>query len=147
MLLNYVEVFRSLNVNATAKLGPKPYKPALLLAVIAEIEAGRIRNNQIIITPELIASFREYRQKLGATSGFQVRNFIYPFFHLRGEGFWRLQEKPGMKLPETSASYVGGLKQLQDTVAYARLDLNLWHLLQQEKTRIILRNELLAKYG
>jgi len=146
MLLNYVEAFRLLNVNATIEQGRKPYKPALLLAVIDGIETGQIQNNQIIITPELIASFRVHREKLGATTPYESRNFAYPFFHLRGEGFWQLKEKPGMQIKINSSNSISGLNHLREVIAYARLDLNLWELLKTEKSRNILRNTLLAKY-
>ena len=145
MLLNYVEAFQSLNVNSPGKQERKPYKPALLLAVIDGIEAGRIQNNQIIITQELIDSFTSNCEKLGVTTPYRSRNLAYPFFHLKTEGFWRLQEKPGMKIVVTSSNSISGLKHLQEVVAYARLDLSLWDLFKADKSRNILRNALLAK--
>jgi putative restriction endonuclease len=36
-----------------------PHKPVLLLALIQEIEEGRIKDNRVTISPELLASFKE----------------------------------------------------------------------------------------
>ncbi|TGE09954.1 hypothetical protein [Hymenobacter fodinae] len=146
MLLNYIEAFQSLNPNTTKEDGEKPYKPALLLAVLDNIETAQITNNQIHYTPDLIASFRHYHEKLGATMSYKLRQFVYAFFHLRGEGFWQLKPNPGVDL-EASELKIDSFTKLQDAVAYARLDLNLWKLLEAYKTRAILRSTLLAAYS
>ena len=147
MLLNYVEAFRSLNPNTTKDEGDKPYKPALLLAVIEGVEEEAISKNQIFITPELIASFRKYHKLLNAVAPYQLRHFVYPFVYLQGERFWQLRDEHGQIVVLTSADAITSMKQLQKSMAYARLDLNLWNLLQTENTRTILRNALIAKYA
>ena len=52
----YKQIFNALRKGVT-KYGPAPHKLILLLAVIREIEAGRIVQNQIIISDTLIESF------------------------------------------------------------------------------------------
>jgi putative restriction endonuclease len=145
MILRYLEDFQRLNTNAPNGKS-RPYKPALLLAVIEGIESGSVQNRRVYITPELIASFRRQLVILGATGTYQSRHFAYPFYHLKSENFWRLKEKPDKKIIVTVANSISGLRQLDEAVDYAQLDVNLWELLVSSKTRNRLRNALLGRY-
>ena len=53
---NYIQAFTHLRKGVT-KFGPAPHKLILLLAVIREIEAGRVVQNLIAVTDALIESF------------------------------------------------------------------------------------------
>lgn len=145
MLFNYIGYFKVLRPNSSGGY-QKPYKPALLLAVIEGIETGAIQNNKIYITPELIASFRNYRELLGASTPYQIRHFVYPFYHLKSEDFWQLKEQPEKRLVINSAGSVTSMKQLREAIDYARLDLSLWQELAKPKARNILRDVLLGTY-
>lgn len=74
------------------KFGPSPHKLILLLAVLREIEAGRIVQNCIAVTDALIESFMMVWNE-NVHSG-HTATFALPFFHLRSEGFWRLHAYP-----------------------------------------------------
>lgn len=145
MILRYLEDFQRLNTNAPNGKS-RPYKPALLLAVIEGIESGAIQNRRVYITPELIAAFRRQLIVLGATGAYQSRHFAYPFYHLKSENFWRLKEKPNKKIMVTAANSISGLRQLSEAVDYAQLDVNLWELLVSINTRNSLRDALLGRY-
>ena len=145
MLLRYIEDFQLLNTNSPNGKS-RPYKPALLLAVMNGIELGIIQNRRIYITAELITAFRKQLLVLGATSPYQARHFAYPFYHLKSEDFWRLVEKPDEKIVVTAANSISGLGQLREAVDYALLDVSLWGLLTHDKTRAQLRDVLLKKY-
>jgi len=145
MFFNYIDYFKSLRPN-NSNGEQKPYKPALLLAVIEGIETGDIQHNRIYITPELIAAFRKYRELLGASKLYQLRHFVYPFYHLKSEAFWQLKTKPGQTIVTNSANSISGMKPLRDALDYARLDLNLWDLLNKPSSRNILRDVLLGTY-
>ena len=145
MILRYLEDFQRLNTNAPNGKS-RPYKPALLLAVIESIELGTIQNRRVYITPELIAAFRRQLIILGATGAYQSRHFAYPFYHLKNESFWRLKEKPDKKIIVTAANSITGLRQLSEAIDYAQLDINLWELLVSNNTRNRLRNALLGRY-
>jgi putative restriction endonuclease len=146
MILRYLEDFQRLNTNASNGKS-RPYKAALLLAVIEGIEEGLILNRRVYITPELIAAFRKQLSTLGATGPYQSRHFSYPFYHLKSESFWRLKEKPDKKIVVTAANSIGGLRQLSEAVDYAQLDVNLWELLVNAKARSSLRTSLLGRYN
>ena len=134
-----------MNTNSSNGIS-RPYKPALLLAVLDGIESGIVQNRRVHITAELIAMFRQNLVTLGATTPYQARHLAYPFYHLKSEDFWRLVEKPGKKIVLTAANSISGLGQLREAVDYALLDVNLWGLLTQDKTRARLREVLLEKY-
>jgi putative restriction endonuclease len=46
-----------------------PYKPALLLAVLEGIADGSIQDNQIVITPGLLAAFQSNCRDLSTSGG------------------------------------------------------------------------------
>ncbi|UOQ80999.1 HNH endonuclease [Hymenobacter sp. 5414T-23] len=123
-----------------------PYKPVLLLAVMEGIEEGSISNNQIKITPELLAAFKAYCQLLSPGPEYSACPFQLPFFHLQSSGFWHLQSWAGRELVLTSSKSVRSFGHLRDVVAYAALDAALWALLEQPVARETLRQELLTQY-
>ena len=88
---NYIHAFSHLRKGVT-RFGPAPHKLILLLAVIREIEAGRIVQNQIAITDALIESFMTVWNE-NVHSG-HTATFALPFFHLQSEGFWQLHAYP-----------------------------------------------------
>lgn len=145
MLLRYIEDFQRLNTNSPNGKS-RPYKPALLLAVLDGIESGLVQNRRVHITAELITLFRKKLMTLGDMAPYQARHFAYPFYHLKSENFWRLVEKPGKKIVLTAANSISGLGQLREAVDYALLDVSLWGLLTNDKTRAQLRDVLLKKY-
>lgn len=145
MLLRYLEDFQRLKPNVSNGIS-KPYKPALLLAVLEGVEDGSIQNNRIYITPELIVAFRKYRELLGAVGKYDSRHFAYPFYHLKSEEFWRLKLKPERQFRLTAANSIASLKQLQEDVNFAQLDINLWDLVMNAAARNRLREALLGQY-
>ena len=148
MLLRYIEDFQQLRINSLNGKS-RPYKPALLLAVMDGIELGTVQNRRVYIRAELIASFRKNLVALGTIGSYQyqARHFAYPFYHLKSEKFWRLVEKPGKQIVLTAANSISGLGQLREMVDFALLDVNLWSLLTQHKSRSQLRAVLLTRYA
>ncbi len=144
ILEKYVHSFTHLH---TAKIGMvnAPHKPVLLLAILAEIEAGRIKINRIYITPDLVATFKNYWHKLVRTSQF-TDNFALPFFHLRSEGYWQLHTAPGKEILLTSSKSIRSFGQLRDAVDFASLDQDLFELLCSRKSRDILKLSLIRRY-
>jgi putative restriction endonuclease len=123
-----------------------PYKPALLLAVLEEVEEGLIRDNRLAITPELIAAFKAYCQLLSPGPAYAASPFQLPFFHLQSSGFWHLQARPGRELLLTSSRSVKSFAHLREVIAYAWLDAPLWELVQQPVAREEIRQALLTRY-
>ena len=86
----YSKAFSRLRVNK----GMAPHKPILLLSVIELIGQGKIKENQIPLSPELIASFLKYWSQLGTES--YRPDIALPFFHMKSGKFWHLKSKTGL---------------------------------------------------
>jgi putative restriction endonuclease len=122
-----------------------PHKPILLLAVIEEIEKKEIRSNQIKISPELVASFKDLWSQLVKDNRFS-ENFSLPFFHLQSDGFWQLQTLPNREIALTSSHSIKSFTHLKQVIDFASFDQELYDLLLNEHTRQILRQALLETY-
>jgi putative restriction endonuclease len=119
-----------------------PHKPILLLSVIELIEQQKIRNNQISLTPELIATFLKYWDNLVTTP--HRSNIALPFFHLTGDKFWHLA---------LNSNYEGSIKSvkvslpsLRHAVRYACVDTELFELLLNPASRVQLVNALIQTW-
>ena len=148
-LPSYLARLTKLNVAARTVGGVRleaPYKPALLLAVLEGVAEGLIRDNRIVITPELIAAFKAYCQLLSPGPEYAACPFQLPFFHLQGDKFWQLHARPGRELVLTASKSVRSFGHLREVIAYASLDAALWELVQQPVAREEMRQALLTRY-
>jgi putative restriction endonuclease len=128
--------------------GKAPHKPVLLLALMENIEAGKVRDNRVEIEDDLVTSFLRIWPKLVDEPTFHA-SFFMPFFHMQSEGFWRLVPMPGNEEAYNEMlrrNDAGSLKQLRNNAAFALIDEELIMLLLQPDKREILRTALLDKY-
>ncbi len=116
----YLRKFAKLRVSRNRKRGVAPHKPILLLSVFELIEQGVIAANKIELSPELISSFLKYWGKVG--SDCHNPDVALPFFHLRSEGFWHLRANQGFEAVLSSNVKLKTIAALQDAVAHAYLD-------------------------
>jgi putative restriction endonuclease len=137
----YLRKFAKLNTNRKHGVNA-PHKPILLLSVIELIEQQKIRNNQISLTPELIATFLKYWDNLVTTP--HRSNIALPFFHLTGDKFWHLA---------LNSNYEGSIKSvkvslpsLRHAVRYACVDTELFELLLNPASRVQLVNALIQTW-
>lgn len=144
LLETYIAKFSKLRVYKS-RGASAPHKPVLLLAVIEEIAAGRLIENRVFITADLVAGFKDIWFQLNTEDKF-VSNFSLPFFHLRSEGFWLLRLQPGRELVLTKSNSIKSFSQLKNVVAYAFLEDELYSLLQDFKSRELLKATLLEVY-
>jgi putative restriction endonuclease len=136
----YCECFNKLNVSNTKKKGEAPYKPILILSVLDLMTQGTIGNNQILVSDELIETFKKYWGILSANSNYQG-GLHYPFFHLQSDGFWHLKFKDtfnGLQ-PKTT-------NKLKVAVEYAYLDDELFYFLQDPFVRQVLIDSLVSTW-
>lgn len=126
--------------------GKAPHKPILLLALIQEVAEGRITDNKVFITPELLASFKEIWSRLA--EGHWHCRFFLPFYHLQNDmpKFWFLKTEPGASVVLTSSYSPKSVSGLIDAVRYAYFADWLWELLSDPVNREQLRLQLLAHY-
>lgn len=140
----FIKKFGRLN-RAVVQGERAPHKPVLLLAVIKQFEEARITNNQICITAELVADFKDYWHKLVSSDKFTA-NFSLPFYHLQSDGSWYLQTKPGLQILKTSSNSIRSFSHLKQVVEYAYLDASLYALLLDAHNREVLKQTLLNTY-
>lgn len=143
-LKKYLNAFVKLK-RATKNGIKAPHKPLLLLSVIQLMAKGEIVNNEIKITPQLVAYYKDNWNWLVKESFFK-QNFALPFYHLKSEGFWHLKVNFGQSIHLTSSLSIKSFSQLNESIEYAYLDEELFAVLIQVETREILYQFLLKHY-
>jgi len=118
----------------------KPYKPALLVALIDLIARGDIRDNRILLTPGLNKRYREVVHAVGRAG--DRGGIEQPFFHLAGDGVWQVLGRDGRDLYASGSSP----KALRRELDHATLDPELYALLQNPVDRSLIRSAIIARY-
>lgn len=147
-LASYIHQFaklrtdRSANWDAATQM-QAPHKPFLLLSILDLFSEGDILTNLIEITPELGELFADYWDiVLPERRG----DLALPFFHMRSSKFWHLVPRPGQEAVLAAANRGYSIGQLQRMLLGARLDEELFELLQIEEARDALRTTLIQTY-
>lgn len=115
------------------------------MSVIDAIEAKEVKSQQIKITPELVARFKSNWRLLVNTH--HTINFALPFYHLKNEkkSFWQLKANIGYD-KAINVSRINSFTRLNEIVAYASIDNDLFYLLKNQTDRNLLKNVLLETY-
>lgn len=121
-----------------------PHKPLLLLALLDLFVQGHIKTNFIELTPDLSDLFTLYWSCIVPPE--QKSSVAFPFFHLKNEGFWHLVPVPGKEQVLAATRAIGTVGQLRDIALGARLDEELFALLQNEDNREMLRAALITSH-
>lgn len=120
--------------------GKAPHKPVFLLTLLELIDKQFITVNQMTITPELVATFKENFSLLVKTA--HKDDFTQPFFYLQSDGFWFLQPKAGYSID----SHIRSVQILSDRLDFAYFTEDLFNLLLNDYARLSLKNILLDYY-
>ncbi len=132
----------SIWTNATLKRAP--HKPILLLAVIDLVSRGVFNSPVLSVMDDLVEAnelFNGYWRRvapLGHTS-----SIAFPFSRLHNEPFWKLLSASGEPL-DFGRLNINSVTQLRKYAVAARLDDELFRLMQTSDTREALRSRLLA---
>lgn len=138
----YLKRFKKLKIDRSH--GMAPHKPVLLIAVLQAFQNGLFKNRFIYITPELVAYFKSNWNKL-VTSNHDCR-FSLPFYHLTSDKFWKLIPNPGFEnLVQLSAS-MRSFANLNAAVNCAIIDEDLYELMKDKNSNVILMQFLLDEY-
>jgi putative restriction endonuclease len=144
LLTKYVALFEKLHRNKTKAKGAAPHKPILLLAILHEIEAGRISSNLVPLTPELVATFKAlWNTLVPVDSGWNPR-ITYPFRYLQQDGLWELIKNDKAVTIQTALEPT--LNQLISLCDGGRFPSELWGLLSDSFARSALNTHLLSFY-
>ena len=121
----------------------RPHKPVLLLSILDLLDRGRVKANEIALTPDLVKTFRRYFDLVRRED--DQPSIENPFYFLAGDGFWKLQKpgegplyKPGDASSPPSMSILRS--------AAGHFDSPLWDLMQNPASRNQLREALVARY-
>ena len=144
ILIKYIDLLKKLRRAHNKSIGKAPHKPILLVSIAQLIRNNSITSNKIFITPELVLAFKTNWKNFVETQ--HTPNFSLPFFHLKSEPFWNLVSKPGMQLATTKSKSIKSFKNLNNTLAFAEIDKNLFQLLKDNETSLILEQFLLLHY-
>lgn len=120
----YINYILKLKRGYNKGLGLAPHKPLLIISVIELVRNGIIQTNKIFITPELVLAFKNNWDKLVDTP--HTQNFALPFFHLKNEPFWQLATYSGLDNILTKSKSIKSFKSLQENVAFAEIDKDLF---------------------
>lgn len=146
-LNEYTTLFSSLHTNKQKGM-PAPHKAVLLLSVIDMIEAGVVRSNEIELSERLEQSFKSNWKKYIGRSVIFTPIIGTPFFHLHSEPFWSLVPFVGgeetIEMLRKVNPYATGT--MRKNFRCARIDHELFELLQDEDARAKLRTTLISTY-
>jgi putative restriction endonuclease len=148
-LARIIKYFTSLNrapgpTWTDATKGKAPHKPLLLLAVLDLVHRGVITSPFIAVTGDLVELnelFNLYWRRiipLGQTS-----SIAFPFSRLDREPFWELVPQPGEAITPAIINNTSSVSYLRKHALGAKLDEDLFHIMQSGEGREALREALL----
>lgn len=125
---------------------PSVSKPLFLLSVFDLIDNNSITRNVFYFENVLLRErYKGYALKyLGEIRTPFSPFFIRPFYHLDSEPFYELVWKSA-KRPTTN-SHTPSAKYLRENLEYAKLDDDLWELLQDPENRAYLKQAIIDRY-
>ncbi|GAB3959987.1 HNH endonuclease [Spirosoma harenae] len=138
-LATYTRKFTKLKQGGT-RYGKAPHKPIFLLTLIELIDNRIVIDNCVVITPELVATFKENFSLLVKTT--HKDDFTQPFFYLQSDGFWFLKPKAGYSID----THIRSVQTLSDRLDFGYFADGLYDLLRNDYARLALRNTLLNYY-
>ncbi len=145
VLNNYIKKFETLNVSSDRSLGgDAPNQPILLLSIIELISQGKIQQNQITLSAELIATFLNLWSHLAPPN--RKPDIGLPFYHLKTKHkFWHLQPKRGSEAI-VAKTKINKVRELKENVLFGYFDPELFALLIDLESRTTLINALIKRW-
>ena len=148
MLEKYLHAFANIRTDKGRDRYPEatfhraPHKPILLLSVMDLIAQGRIKENFIEPSLDLVETFNSYYSSFMPPGS--ITSMAYPFSRLKTDGFWERLSKPGYD-PEIEYN-IKSMNRLREMYLGARMDDELFAYLCNPETREQLRAVLIDTY-
>jgi putative restriction endonuclease len=148
MLEEYLQIFSKLRIDKGRDRYPEityhgaPHKPLLFLSIIDLIAQGRITEDLIEPSYELVDTFNTYWASImppGLTT-----SMAYPFSRLKTDGFWQRIPKPGYD-PDVEYN-VKSMARIREMYVGAKIEEELFGYLCKPETRERLRAVLINTY-
>ncbi len=141
-LKTYLLTFKNLRTDKSH--GIAPHKPILLISVLQTFQNGFQHDQQIYITPELVALFKTNWNLLVRTN--HDCSFALPFYHLKSNKFWKLHPKYGFENIIQLTASMRNFAHLNAAIDYAIIDEDLCALMKDKKNNSLLLQFLLDEY-
>lgn len=148
MLEQYLQMFAKLRTDKGRDRYPEityhraPHKPFLLLSVMDLLAQGRITQNLIEPSYELVDTFNTYWATIMPPGW--TTSMAYPFSRLKTDGFWERIAKPGY---DPNVEYnVKSISRFREMYIGAKMDEELFGYLCNTETRERLRAVLINTY-
>lgn len=141
-LSHYKRLFQSLNVS-TLFGTPAPHKPILLIAIMNLIERGYYHTSVIMPGAVLEGEFDTVWKSLVPKDCKYSCNYWTSFWYMRLEPFWTIVPKSGCSVD--GKDWLSE-KEAKSMITGARLDENLFQLMQSPAARKELKQALIEKY-
>ncbi|NJL78879.1 MAG: hypothetical protein HC917_08605 [Richelia sp. SM2_1_7] len=116
----------------------------MLLAVMEQVERGQIQQNRIDLSPPLTQTFLKYWSYLGSAS--HHPDISRPYFHMKSGKFWHLVPKPGFETLLAAKIKLKTLAEVQQAIACAYVDEDLFDFWQTPKYRESLQAVLVSRW-
>lgn len=115
----------------------KSYKPILLLSVIAELEQGNIKENNIPLTESITERFNDFYKEIGNEQG--VKKAHLPYYYLK-TNLWSIHWRSGasQKCPSSDQG-------ARNQIAYVSFNLGFFESLKEQKNRHLIKERLFLK--
>lgn len=117
-------------------------KPVLMLSVLEAISSLELRQNHILWNDETLKN--TYNDYMAQYAPQNMSPIIVPFYHLASAPFyhliWATESRPPIKGHTPSGKY------LRENLIYAKLDDELWDLLQDPDNREYLKQNIINRY-
>lgn len=123
-------------------------KPLLIYSIIEAIGNGQLKENEILFSNEFIytdfmASYCHFNG-VEHNQTLNLQFYIRPFYHLGSSCFyhlvWKNEHIQPMKSNTPSAKYI------RDNLLYAKLDDELWALLQSKENREYIKERIRERF-
>lgn len=117
-------------------------KPILILSIIEAVSKSELQHNRILWNEEVLKkSYNDYMEKYDLHN---MSPIIVPYYHLASSEFyhlvWKSESRPPIKGHTPSGKY------LREHLLYAKLDDELWDLLQDADSRNYLKQNIINRY-
>lgn len=121
-------------------------KPIYIVAIIDAIRLGALNENKIDLDNEFIRDRFGllYEQVYENRKGYESSFFVRPYFHLASASFYHLIWRRGIEAP--SMSFSPSAKYLCENLLCAKLDDELWELLQDAESREHIKQNIVRRY-
>ncbi len=138
-LQKYIRLFKNLRVDRTHGV-PAPHKPVLLISILQMYQNGKLKDDKIFISPELISLFKANWSLLVVSN--HTCNIAYPFYHLKSSTFWKLIPKNQV----SNLNFRVSLSNLNALVECAVIADDLFNLALNHESNTVLSQILLNEF-